>query len=290
MCPEKNRFDPDILYDPLAEDEGFADEEEDGENEEVEFIGLIEKPAESEPLEPEPELSPEERIIRVLASIPAQRKVMLAIIDYCHEPRTPAEVDALTNDLHKTSPSIYTPVLLRQHLQEAGALDYLEEEPKAESDDRTEAGEDNELTAVAATPSDEDTPQIEYLEVEKRPEGKWVSTAAALAVLFDVDYLADLRKAVFAEPEYAEVFVKVLRFCDSAPRNKQELNDAIDDDPALVGPPRVFNGYLVGVLDDCGALEWRPGWATTDVGKAFIEEYDRSKPDQVRETGGASNE
>jgi hypothetical protein len=276
MSSTDEDFEFDVPYDPFAVDDGFAEDDED-----VAFIGLIEEPLDGEkPPEDTPELAPEERIQHLLDSIPAQRKVMLGIIDFCRSPRSPAAVDAFTNELQRLSPSIYTPVILRQHLQAAGALDYLEQAQEADAQD----GEANSAltnTNASLIPnlgnSDEELPQIEYLEVTKRPEGSWASTAAGLTICDRIDYLADLRKVIEEEPEYTEIFVRILRYCSETPRTKHQLNELVDDDPLLAGPPRVYSGHFTGVLDECGGLEWCPGWGTSEVGRAFLEEYDRAK-------------
>ncbi|MDR1183303.1 MAG: hypothetical protein LBK67_00730 [Coriobacteriales bacterium] len=287
-------IDLDIPFDPLADQNKLLDEEED-----VVFIGLVEKPAgEDAPIE-EPELSSEERIHRLLDSIPAQRKVMLGIIDFCREPRLHAEVDDFTLELQKAHVSVYTPIILRQHMEEAGALTYVEEGNAAKG---TKDVDDDASTVKDAAGSaaegmlkdavedatedathgffetedvslDEDIPQIEYLEVTKRPEGLWVSTPVACAIYDSLDYASELQSALDEEPEYAEIFVRILRYCVEIPRTKSQLNDLVESDPILLRPPRRYSGYFIDRLDKCNALEWRvDGWVCTKVGREFVKQ------------------
>jgi hypothetical protein len=279
MDPADEYPEHELSYDPLAEDAGFV---EDDDEEEVAFVGLVERPSETDEVaEKEPVLTPEERVRHLLDSIPAQRKVMLSIIDFCRSPRSPVAVDELTAELQRLSPSIYTAVLLRQHLQNAGALEYLEpDKPK----DEVGAGEaDMDGTQMvsgdeAAFPAEEggEIPPIAYLEVTRRPEGTWISTTVALSVYDSVNPLADLKRAIEEEPEYKEIFVRILRYCDAETRTKRQIDALVDNDPLLVGPPRIYGGHFVGLLDECGGLTWCPNWGTSEVGRAFLEDYDRT--------------
>jgi hypothetical protein len=128
------------------------------------------------------------------------------------------------------------------------------------------AGEDVDL--------DEGLPQIEYLEVTKRPEGLWVSTAAALAVYDGMDYASELQGILDEEPEYLEIFIRILEYCVEVPRTKPQLDDLVDDDPILLGPPRRYSGYFIDQLDRCNALEWRGGWVCTELGREFVRRRD----------------
>jgi hypothetical protein len=312
MIPIDDGFELDLPFDPLAEQDELPDEDED-----VAFIGLIERPVEEDAPAEEPVRSPEERIRGLLDSIPAQRKVMLGIIDFCREPRPYAEVDDLTLELQKAHVSVYTPTILRQHMEEAGALAYVEQEGDAADTARVadaataantavegtgaadiaaavvaeSAGATDAAAAVVAADmvedaadglltaeklgSDEGLLQIEYLEVTKRPEGLWVSTPAACAIYDSLDYVGELRKVLDEEPEYAEIFVRILRYCAETPRTKPQLNDLVDNDPILLAPPRRYSGYFIERLDTCNALEWRTGgWVCTEVGRAFVKQGD----------------
>jgi hypothetical protein len=233
---------------------------------------------------------------------------MLGIIDFCREPRPHAEVDDLTLELQKAHVSLYTPIVLRQHMEEAGALVYVEQEEDATAADGAGAvgstgGIDADATEGAVDIGaaegvgadgadsvadvgtadgfltaedaglDEGLPQIEYLEVTKRPEGFWVSTPAACAIYDSLDYARELQNVLDAEPEYAEIFVRILRYCAEASRTKSQLNDLVDNDPVLLGPPRRYSGYFIDQLDRCNALEWRMGgWVCTGVGREFAKQ------------------
>jgi hypothetical protein len=266
-------------YDPLAADDADDEYEED---EDVEFIGLIERPLDKKlDVPPEPTRSPEECIADLLSSLPAQKAVLLGIIGYCREARGPADVDAFTLELQKTNRSVYTPVVLRKLLEDNGALVYVEaEDAPSDTDEakREQAGTDNsdaiDSAAEAADSSSSDEPQ--YLVVTKRSEGTWVSTAAALGILDAIDPMSNLRALLSEEEEYTEIYLRILKYCAGAPRSKSELNDLVDDDP-LLQKPRRYSGFFIDRLSESGALEWKPRWATTSVGMALLGELEQRK-------------
>lgn len=285
-------FDPDIQFDPLIGDDTFDEEEE------VAFIGLIEKPEERmDSIVEESTITPKERIHMLLNSIPGQKKVMLAIIDFCRSPQTASAVDEFTLKLQENYVSVYTPVILRQHLETAGALFYQEAQsdaqqpsdysdtPQAPQEKVSESKNSVEVATDSAerllqsdterTDSiDSDVPQIEYLEVSRRPEGLWVSTEDALEIYGNLDYAGDLRRMLEEEPEYLRIYASILRFCDGVPRTKAQLNDLVDNDPLVIGPPRLYSGHFIDQLEQCGVLEFASGWKSTKTGHDFLEELD----------------
>ncbi|MDR0514005.1 MAG: hypothetical protein LBG81_02415, partial [Coriobacteriaceae bacterium] len=83
-------------------------------------------------------LTPAERIAKLFDAMPGQKAVLFGIVDYCREPRSPEALDSFTAELQKTNVSVFTPVLLRQHLESAGALAY--EEPDGDAATAQDAG------------------------------------------------------------------------------------------------------------------------------------------------------
>ncbi|MDR1422425.1 MAG: hypothetical protein LBI64_06135 [Coriobacteriales bacterium] len=267
-------------YDPLAGDAGDA---LDGEEENVAFIGFIEHQVE-EALDPPSESirPPEERIADLLASLPNQKDLLLKIIGYCREARSPGEVDAFTVELQKTNKSVYTPVILRKLLEDSGALVYEEPELSASAPGAAEARQANtpvpEMESDVAAAMSAGLPDDEqlYLVVEKRVEGTWLSTAAALGILDALDPITDLRALLAAEEKYSEIYLRILRYCAEEPRTKPELNALVDDDPLLQSPRR-YSGAFIERLNENGALEWKPRWATTAAGLKLLREHDRAE-------------
>lgn len=123
----------DDLFDPFEDDEGdtrntaggnvFASAALDGAEGEGGIVG--------EPLPPnddetkKPLLSPEERIARLLEEMPGQKRLLLRLVDYCREAKSGEDMDAFTFGLKENCYSVYSPVVLRELLEEAGAIEYL---------------------------------------------------------------------------------------------------------------------------------------------------------------------
>jgi hypothetical protein len=267
-------IDLELTYNPLDEE---GEEGEGGGDADVEFIGLIERPLECENSNAEqPYLLPKERIKNLLASLPAQKKIVLGIIGFCREPQRPQAVDDFTSKLQRTNTSVYTPVTLRQLLEEAGALVYVDAPDAAGADSSTPPKQD-EVSWATANPSleqelcEQSSDEPQYLVVTKRPEGTWTSTQPALEILDAIDEMADLRVLLGVEEEYFEIFIRILRYCAEEPRSKSQLNDLVDSDP-LLQKPRRYSGFFIDKLNDCGAIEWKPGWNTTSVGLDLLRE------------------
>ena len=110
---------------------------------------------------------------------------------------------------------------------------------------------------------------VEYLVVGDRDSGRWLSSAAALKVIDGINPALEIAAMLDDEPQYREVYLRILGFCAAAPRSKEQINAVVDDDP-LLQKPRHYSGYFIDRLDACGALEWRPGWEATPAGRGFL--------------------
>lgn len=246
LAPEEFELDED--FDPLADDESEEEEEE------IELVGFVEQPLDqTEEAPPEPEYTPEEKITLLFEKMPGRKKVLLEIINFCREPQPVSAVDDKVNVLQEHNFSVYTPVVLRQLLEEAGALEYLE----VEQDDAEEDASSAEVE------------EPEYLEVKERPEGSWVATAAALSIVEAENPLQDLKDLLERDAKYLEIYIRILNFCNETPRTKKDIDAIVDDDP-LVQEPRRFGGYFVDRLEKCDALAWSEKWSTTDVGRSVL--------------------
>ncbi|MDR0515025.1 MAG: hypothetical protein LBG81_07690 [Coriobacteriaceae bacterium] len=283
-------------------------------------------------------LTPEQRIARLIEAMPGQRPVLCGIIDFCREPRNPSELDEYTEGLQKAHASVYTPVLLRQHLQTAGALVYHGQDEEVqdeevqdtrglqdgqevqapdaspvheevarpgalagseEASDRqgfsdrggtTQGGSAGHGSAEAVTDGGDggedatDATEVEYLVVSSRPVGKWVSSAAGLAYIDSFDPASELEAMLAEEPQYLEIYLRILESCAQAPRTKTELNDLVDSDP-LVQSPRRYSGYFIDRLDCCGALKWSPRWEATTAGREYLSAHGKSQQPMLEEGG-----
>jgi hypothetical protein len=250
-------FTCELDYDPL-DDAGVAKLDE--EDQDIEFIGLVgsQKRLEAE-CGDEPGRSSEQRINDLLSSLPAQKKILLALIDFCRSARSPQEVDEFTQAMQKTNRSVYTPVMLRQLLEEAGALIYQQDEQA------------NEETVAVEPLTQQDGSETEYLVVQTSAQGNWLSTPEALVLYDALDPLSNLKTILGQDNEYLEIYRRILEFCADEPRSKIELNVLVDDDP-LLQQPRRYSGYFIDRLNEYDALAWMPLWKTTDIGlKVLVE-------------------
>ena len=118
----------------------------------------------------------------------------------------------------------------------------------------------------------EETVELEFLEVADERPGLWVATPEGLEVVDEQDDAGEIRKLLAAEPQYLDIYHQILDFCcEEGGRSAKEIDRLVNDSP-LLEEPRRYSGYFVGRLERKGALEWRGGWCTTQVGRDMIEE------------------
>ena len=302
----RDMFADDDLFDP------FEDEKE-GEEVDVKAIAADEDRVVPAPVEfpaavEKPELPPEERIANLLREMPGQKQLLLRLVDHCREAKTGEEMDAFTLDLQRYCYSVYTPVVLRELLEEAGAIEYIPvDEPEADEGDEGDIDERpaaaTEEPAPIYAPAAGEEPVVEggvliaidgakvkhetlmegdtemvldYLEVEEAKPGLWQATAAGIAAVDAVDSLANTRELLAKEPQYLDIYHQILAFCaeEQYGRSSKEIDNLVNDSP-LLEKPRRYSGYFVSRLERQGALEWKGGWCVTDVGRTIIEESAR---------------
>lgn len=248
------------------------------------------------------ERTPQERFEDLMASMPGQRRTLLALVDYCREPKTGAEMDARTEELLQYGFSVYSPVVFRELLEQAGAIRYVPlDEPAvgegaaagepvdgasaAGAQDAASAGAAGGQPAVGADAADaqanvvteryfdgEEEVEIDFLEVPEERPGLWQATDEGLSVVDAQDDEGAIRELLGKEPVYLDIYHQILDFCcEEGGRSAKEIDRLVNDSP-LLEEPRRYSGYFVGRLERKGALEWRGGWCTTEAGKAMIAE------------------
>ena len=290
-------FDEDELFDPF---EDMPEGEIDPEAAAQVTVGA---PLTAEQAAPKAAAAPavdertaQERFRDLLKETPGQRRVMLALVDYCREPKTGAEMDARTEDLLCYGFSVYSPVVFRELLEEAGAIRYVlldddgnmvePDEAAVAADGHTVENGDRQAAAAGeaavASAADElhseeyfdgeETVELEFMEIADERPGLWVATPEGLEVVDEQDDAGEIRKLLAAEPQYLDIYHQILDYCcEEGGRSAKELDRLVNDSP-LLEEPRRYSGYFVGRLERKGALEWRGGWCTTQVGRDMIEE------------------
>ena len=293
----RDLFDEDALFDPF---EDGPDGDFDSEAAAQVTVGA---PLTAEEAAPKAAAAPavdtrtaQERFRDLLKETPGQRRVMLALVDYAREPKTGAEMDARTEDLLRYGFSVYSPVIFRELLEEAGALRYVllddegsevaADEAAGVADAQAEAGAGGPGVVDAATGTaygapvlrsedyfdGEETVELEFLEVADERPGLWVATPEGLEVVDEQDDAGEIRKLLAAEPQYLDIYHQILDYCcEEGGRSAKEIDRLVNDSP-LLEEPRRYSGYFVGRLERKGALEWRGGWCTTQVGRDMIDE------------------
>ena len=300
----RDLFDEDALFDPF----------EDGPEGDVDPAAAaqvtIGAPLSAEEAAPAVAAAPEvdertaqERFRDLLKETPAQRRVMLALVDFCRQPKTGEEMDARTEELLRYGFSIYSPVVFRELLEEAGAIRYAvfdddgnevaethgavaEGEAPVEDGDRCGSAPGEGLDGTAADRADaepcvmsseeyfdgQETVELEFLEVADERPWLWVATPEGLEVVDEQDDAGEIRDLLAAEPKYLDIYHQILDFCtEDGGRSAKELDRLVNDSP-LLEEPRRYSGYFVGRLERKGALEWRGGWCTTQAGREMIAE------------------
>lgn len=88
-----------------------------------------------------------------------------------------------------------------------------------------------------------------------------------------------LRQLFSDEPEYAEGFKRLLRFCDGELRTKRQIDDELAAICAAAPRSRhvsaagVYPSYFTDCLQAAGGLVWKGGWTTTEEGAAFLSVF-----------------
>lgn len=170
----------DALFDPF-EDEDEQDQEELAEGEEPE-TPLIGQAMEERPEPEEDTRPPRQRIYELLGQMPGQKRVLLAVIDFCREEKTGEEMDAFTEKLQENAYSVYTPVILRELLEKAGAIRYeVDERPDEQEQAREGDGDPTQGLETSSGAEDAALLQCGGFAVEGSARGEAASADDALS-------------------------------------------------------------------------------------------------------------
>lgn len=116
-------------------------------------------------------------------------------------------------------------------------------------------------TAVADEQSDASAEEAD----EEQPVDFLVRATEAGAEVLD-EFAVERRYGILlaTEPEnYAHVYEAVLEMCTGAGASKDDIEQAIEHDPAMNDPKQVFPGYFISKLEHVGALMWDGRWKNT---------------------------
>lgn len=193
-------------------------------------------------------VDPHALITELLADMGAQKDQLLAIIDFCREERTSAEIDEMLAPYQEYRKSVYTPINIRSLLEGAGALTYISH------DEAPEEVRDEEGNLVIP---------------ENCGEGTWLATDAAIEVFEEQDPFADLVHTLDDDEAYLRVYLHILNFVSEKGRSISEIEHDVAES-GLIEDDKRQPGYFVGKLEDIGALEWRGVWTLSDLGRQYL--------------------
>lgn len=129
-----------------------------------------------------------------------------------------------------------------------------------------------------ALPEAEFDPDTEEEHVDMA-RATYVLTGKGSAVLAQLRPASRLAKLFAEEPEYAEGFERLLRFCDGAVRTKRQIDEHLAAVCAAAPRSRhvsatgIYPSYFTDSLESAGGLVWRDGWTTTEEGSAFLSVF-----------------
>lgn len=88
----------------------------------------------------------------------------------------------------------------------------------------------------------------------------WQVSKEGRSALEKLNHVSGLENMLSSEPEFAEIYIKILRFC-TTPRTKDEIEDMLE---ISLKDSTVLGGYFISNLEESGGLEWDGKWLTVE--------------------------
>ena len=244
-------------YDPLAEDSpGRRDP-----GNPLAAAGYVGDPGALAPrsvVPPAPEKTPREKIDILFSMMIPFKRYLLAIMEFCKEPKDFAELDTFITELQSKRRTIYSTVDFCMMLEDAEAISKV-----------TEEGTPYEEVKVEPVEVERDG-QV-FLEPGAPPPIFWQLTEGGFQVLEEDDPLRALQAVFEDQAEFKSVYLQVLELCD------QEGGISINDMKEIANKnttmhyPSKTALYFLDFLDRNAAVIWDKKWKTTSVGKQALE-------------------
>ena len=194
--------------------------------------------------------TPTSRIDELLADMGPQKKQLLAIMDFCREERTSAEIDQMLDAFPEQRASVYSGITMRSLLEKAGGLLYFP------NDSNPAEMHDENGDLILPEPS----------------VATWRTTNAGIECVDVQDPYRDLTDVLGKAKYPAEGFSLVLSLCLESNRSISSITEALANSEIAQDAEYDATAY-VSALEDAGALEWRGSWAITDLGKRYLQEH-----------------
>ncbi|ACV23737.1 Uncharacterised protein [Slackia heliotrinireducens] len=262
-------FELDDNFDPL-EDIGLVDEEDIEHHDYQMPIPDAELSVVPEPVQ----LTPREKMDKLIAGIPGHKQRIVEVIRICEEPLTASEIEERLNDTYPQSASVYDAARIADLLVEAEGLVRLNAEEGADEEtvaapktdtEHPEADVDAVVTPHAGVDETGD-----YLEVQPPEPSRYVATDEGLAFVAAMTDMAPVMELLEKEPRYLPIYERILRMTSNEEGcGKAELNKAIDSDE-LCQEPRRYTEYFLFRLQEVAAVRWNRVWYATDLGTSAL--------------------
>ena len=203
--------------------------------------------------DPEPEMTPVERVERLFDGMPPHRVTLAGILDLCDQPTSYEAIAAFVHKSAGNRPTVFAVDTYTRMLVEAGALEKVTE-------DGTPYDE------VNLEPVEVERDGQRYLEVVEPPAEYWRATDAGLEAA--APYRPqDALKRLFADKAcFAPVFEQLLEMCSrEGGTSIGEMRQAVNGNPIVVEKGKSAQ-FLIDYLERSGALVYDKGWKVTEAG------------------------
>ena len=244
----------------------------------------------------EPLASADERLAKLVDTMPGQTKMLTRILDFCRECRATQEVLDAVAAWQKLNFSVYEPAVLCGLLEKAGGLDHVNEDgtpyvqpdegaaSSATSEDAQDATDEKQadqaegvLTQEACLEGEAGTDEVSEedfddscAEPEPQRPSFWVSTQAGLDLVAEHDPRAHVAQMLEDEAYYMPVYRELLEKLADGPMTKKEIDVIVRANPASESPRRL-GGYFVDRLERIEAIEWTGAWSITEIGRELLD-------------------
>lgn len=213
-------------------------------------------------VEPQTEPSLEERceaIERLVLKQPEHREIYEAVLGFCRQRRSQADVEAYIQSLPECVHESQSPYFLIKSLVRAGGLARVELDAEGEV-----------VTPERKAGLDEDALDDLVCDVA------YETTEAGCLAHEDLRPVRRFEHLLERQPTRRNVYCEVLGFC-SEPRTRHEIEDLLRGrqiliDEAVDGQP-LKPSVFIDKLERSGVLVWKGGWVTSEDGMAYLEAH-----------------
>ena len=211
-------------------------------------------------------------IASLIDKMPGTRGLILGVLELCQQAQAPGAIDDYIEEQLQYYPSVYTPVEFRAMLENVGALAFIPDEEEAGEDgapaagkgvDGAAASEAEDTTAGAAVDDDG------FLVPGAERRGLWLTSAGGNAYLEGIDSRTGLEELLDAEPDFADIYLTILRLCAEEPRSLQDIDSLVDATLRTLKPRR-YAGFFFERLEKLDAVRWEKNWKTTELGMGIL--------------------